>query len=121
MGDLTPANLRRLYPKRQLERFTERTPATVDELYQRIRATAAQGYALSEASFERGISAISAPVRDHTGRIVAALTVTVPRSDINDDERAPLVARACQAALDLSEWLNYRPRVGGPTLSYANA
>jgi DNA-binding IclR family transcriptional regulator len=121
MGDLTPADLRRLYPERQLERFTERTPATLDELYQRIRATAAQGYAVSEASFERGISAISAPVRDQTGRIVAALTVTVPRSDIGDEERAPLVARACQAALDLSARLNYRPRVGDPTLSYANA
>lgn len=121
MGDLTLADLRRLYPERELERFTERTPATVDELYQRIRATSAQGYALSEASFERGISVISAPVRDHTGRIVAALSVTVPRSDIGDEERAPLVARACQAALDLSARLNYRPRVGDPTLSYANA
>ncbi|WP_277188160.1 IclR family transcriptional regulator [Caballeronia sp. BR00000012568055] len=119
MGDLSLADLRRLFPERELERFTERTPATVDELYQRIKATAAQGYALSEASFERGISAISAPVRDHTGRIVAALTVTVPRSDIGDAERTPLVARACQAALDLSARLNYRPNVGDPTLSYA--
>ncbi|MEK6346472.1 MAG: IclR family transcriptional regulator [Burkholderia sp.] len=120
MGDLTLAELRSLYPERELSRFTERTPATVDDLYQRIRATAAQGYALSEASFERGISAISAPVRDHTGRIVAALTVTVPRSDIGDAERAPLVARTCQAALDLSSRLNYRPRVGDPTQSYAH-
>jgi DNA-binding IclR family transcriptional regulator len=119
MGDLSLADLRRLFPERELERFTERTPATVDELYQRIKATAAQGYALSEASFERGISAISAPVRDSTGRIVAALTVTVPRSDIGDSERMPLVARACQAALDLSARLNYRPNVGDPTLSYA--
>ncbi|ALK32403.1 IclR family transcriptional regulator [Burkholderia plantarii] len=120
LGDLTLADLRSLYPERELSRFTERTPATVDDLYQRIRATAVQGYALSEASFERGISAISAPVRDHTGRIVAALTVTVPRSDIGEAERAPLVARTCQAALDLSARLNYRPRVGDPTQSYAH-
>ncbi|MBN3764250.1 IclR family transcriptional regulator [Burkholderia sp. Ac-20365] len=116
MGDLSLMQLRQLYPEQQLERFTDRTPATVDELYERIRETAAQGYALSEASFERGISVVSAPVRDQTGKIVAAMTVTVPRSDIGDDERVPLVAKVCGAALDLSARLNYRAPADDPTL-----
>ena len=46
MGDLT---LRRIAPvvsrSRKLERFTERTPATVEELYGRVRECAALGYA----------------------------------------------------------------------------
>ncbi|MEP9324558.1 IclR family transcriptional regulator [Paraburkholderia phymatum] len=116
MGDLSLMQLRQLYPETQLERFTDRTPATVDELYERIRETAAQGYAVSEASFERGISVVSAPVRDQTGKIVAAMTATVPRSDIGDDERGPLVAKVCGAALDLSARLNYRPSADDPTL-----
>jgi DNA-binding IclR family transcriptional regulator len=117
MGDLSLMQLRQLYPEQQLERFTDRTPATVDELYERIRETATQGYAISEASFERGISVVSAPVRDQTGKIVAAMTTTVPRSDIGDDDRAPLVAKVCGAALDLSARLNYRPSADDPTLA----
>ncbi|WP_321910220.1 IclR family transcriptional regulator [Paraburkholderia sp. J11-2] len=119
MGDLSLAELRTLYPEKQLERYTERTPATVADLYARVREFAQQGYAVSEASFETGISVVSAPVRDQSGRIVAALTATVPRSDIGEAERAPLVAAVCAAALDLSARLNYRPTASDPTAAQA--
>jgi DNA-binding IclR family transcriptional regulator len=120
MGDLSFDELRQLYPEAQLERFTDRTPATVEELNERVRESAKLGYAVSEASFERGISVVTAPVRDQTGRIVAALTVTVPRSDIGDvGEREPLIASVCHAAVDLSTRLNYRPRADDPTVAAA--
>ena len=66
MGDLSYEELRQLYPEPQLERFTDRTPATVEELNERVRESAALGYAVSEASFERGISVVTAPVRDQS-------------------------------------------------------
>jgi DNA-binding IclR family transcriptional regulator len=120
MGDFTLAELRTLYPEKQLERYTDRTPATVTDLYARIRESAEQGYALSEGSFETGISVVSAPVRDHSGKIAAAITVTVPRSDIGGDaQRAPLIAAVCGAAVDLSTRLNYRPRANDPTAAHA--
>jgi len=120
MGDLSFEELRQLYPEPQLQRFTERTPATVEELYGRVRESAALGYAVSEASFERGISVVSAPVRDQSGKIAAALTITIPRSDIGEvAEREPLVIAVCQAALDLSERLSYRPRPDDPTAMQA--
>jgi len=119
MADMSLAELKTLYAAQPLERFTERTPGTVEELHARIRESAARGYAVSEASFERGISAVSAPVRDRSGKIVAAITATVPRSDIGDDERMPLIAAVCRAAIDLSERLNYRPKAGDPTAAHA--
>jgi DNA-binding IclR family transcriptional regulator len=120
MGDLSYEELRQLYPEAQLERFTDRTPATVEELNERVRESEALGYAVSEASFERGISVVTAPVRDQSGRIVAALTVTVPRSDIGEaGDREPLISAVCSAALDLSTRLNYRPRQDDPTVAQA--
>jgi DNA-binding IclR family transcriptional regulator len=120
MGDLTLPELRALYPEKQLERYTERTPATVADLYARVRESAELGYALSEASFETGISVVSAPVRDQSGRIVAAITATVPRSDIGGEtERGPLIAAVCGAAIDLSMRLSYRPRHDDPTAAQA--
>jgi DNA-binding IclR family transcriptional regulator len=119
MGDLTPSELRELYPEAQLERFTPHTPANTDELFQRIAQLAKQGYGISQESYERGISAISAPVRNAQGRIVAAITVTVLRSDLEQAERVSLTAAVCGAALDLSARLNYFPTVDDPTSAVA--
>jgi DNA-binding IclR family transcriptional regulator len=116
MGDLTLADLKALYPDGHLEQFTDRTPATVEALDERVRECAALGYGLSEASFERGISVVTAPVRDESGAIIAAITVTVPRSEIGPgDEKERLVRAVCGAAVDLSARFNYRPSAGDPT------
>ncbi len=120
LGDLTREELSQLYPERKLEGFTDQTPPTVDELYKRIREAAVLGYAVSEASFERGISVVTAPVRDQTGSIVATVTATVPRSDLgNLAEREPLVIAVCGAAIDVSVRLGYRLSVDDPTVRLA--
>jgi DNA-binding IclR family transcriptional regulator len=120
MGDLSLDALRALYPEDQLEKYTERTPATVDELFERVQECVALGYGLSEASFERGISVVTAPVRDHSGGIVAAVAATVPRSDIGaDDEKSRLVETICGAAVELSMRLNYRPSADDRTAALA--
>src|ERR1700744_186918 len=61
MGDLSLEQLRELYPEQQLQQFTSRTPATVEPLYEKIREDAERGYAISESSFEHGISVITPP------------------------------------------------------------
>ena len=120
MGDLTRDALRQLYPEKRLDQFTERTPGTVDELYERVRQYARLGYALSEGAFEAGISAVTAPVRDHSGSIVAAITATVPRSEIGEAaEKERLVEAVCGAAVDLSRRLDYRPLDSDPTVAHA--
>lgn len=120
MGDLTLDELKRLYPEGQLEKFTAQTPATVHDLYERVREDAARGYAVSSSSFERGISVVSAPVRSDLGRIVAAVTVTIPRAEIDQPLLdSDLVGQVRQAAADLSRRLNYRPSPVAGALSPA--
>jgi len=113
MGDLTLDDLKKLYPEPELERFTAQTPATVNELYERIRDDARRGFAISESSFERGISVVSAPVRNDTNRIVAVITTTIPRREIDVSLLdGGLVDKVRRAAEELSQRLNYRPKLG---------
>jgi DNA-binding IclR family transcriptional regulator len=113
MGDFTLDELRALYPEPALERFTPQTPETVEELFGRIREDAERGYAVSESSFERGISVVSAPVRNDTGRIVAVITTTIPRPAIDAQLLdAGLIDQVRRAADELSRRLNYRPKSG---------
>jgi DNA-binding IclR family transcriptional regulator len=110
MGDLSLDDLRALYPEPVLERFTRLTPETVEALYDMVRADAERGYAISQSSFERGISVVTAPVRNDTGRIVAVITTTIPRPEIDATLLdTGLVDKVRRAAAELSSRLNYRP------------
>jgi DNA-binding IclR family transcriptional regulator len=110
MGDLSLDELRALYPEPVLERFTRLTPETVEALYDMVRADAERGYAISQSSFERGISVVTAPVRNDTGRIVAVITTTIPRPEIDATLLdTGLVDKVRHAAAELSSRLNYRP------------
>lgn len=111
MSDMTLDELKKLYPEPELERFTKQTPATVEELYERVCDDARRGYAISESSFERGISVVSAPVRNDTGRIVAVITTTIPRPEIDASLLdSGLIDKVRGAADELSQRLNYRPK-----------
>jgi DNA-binding IclR family transcriptional regulator len=53
-------------------------PRDVAELARRIEADRARGYAAAEEELEPGHAAVAAPVRDSSGRIVAAIIVSGP-------------------------------------------
>jgi len=110
MGDLTLAELRALYPEPKLECYTQYTPETIEQLYEQIRDDAERGYAISQSLFERGISVVSAPVRNDSGRIAAVITTTIPRPEIDTSLlNSGLIDKVRQAASELSRRLNYRP------------
>lgn len=55
-----------------------RTPSDVDDLIARVARARRQGYAVVKDELERGLSGVAAPVRDGSGRIVAAVNVSAP-------------------------------------------
>lgn len=111
MGDMSLAELRALYPEEHLEAFTANTPKTVMALFNLVEADRVRGYAFGEGFYEASISTIAAPVRDHSGRIVAALGSTIPAPHVSPSQVDGLVQRVLAAANELSGLLNYRPQV----------
>jgi len=109
LEDLTLDELRKLYPESRLEVFSESTPRTVDELYEIVQRDRERGYVLHEGFFEASISSIAAPVRDHSGKVVAALGATIPASRIEPDQLNTMVEKVRDAAVELSRLLDHRP------------
>ncbi|MCC6609894.1 MAG: IclR family transcriptional regulator [Burkholderiales bacterium] len=102
--------LARLFPERALQSHSQSTPKTLVALKALLKEDRARGYAASEGFFERGISAIAAPVRDQGGRIVAAVSITAQRPSLEPKAlRERLVRQVRDAAAELSHKLNYRP------------
>ncbi|MDE2611366.1 MAG: IclR family transcriptional regulator [Burkholderiales bacterium] len=109
LGDCDLAALHKLYPQGPLKRYTDHTPETIEALFARVQEYAARGYATSQSFFEYGISTVVAPVRDHRNKIVAAISVTVPRPQLEDRAQDnDLVSQVVAAANELSYKLNYR-------------
>ncbi len=100
-----------LYPEPDLPKATSpRAPKTLAALKKLLRGDRANGFALSESFFEPGVSAVAAPVRDDSGRIVAAVSITVHQPTLEPaEQRERLVKRVLRTATEISGKLSYRP------------
>lgn len=80
-----------------------------DELLARIAKDAERGYSVSDEEFEEGLVSVAAPVRDHRGRIAAAMNLSGPKFRLGTrlNEATASVVRAAaemsQAAVNFEE------------------
>jgi len=118
LQDLSLAELRDLYPEEHLEIYSASTPKTVVELFDMVQKDREHGYVLQEGFFEAHISTIAAPVRDHTGSIVAALGATIPSPhiELKPAQRDEVVRRVSESADELSRLLDYAPEKSGASV-----
>jgi DNA-binding IclR family transcriptional regulator len=66
------------------------------------------GYAINDEETDRDVWAVGAPVRDHTGAVVAAITVPVLKARASDPGRAPeLIEATLDAASAVSRVMGY--------------
>jgi DNA-binding IclR family transcriptional regulator len=76
-----------------LEIYTEKTITSPDRLREELKAVQQHGYAIADEEFEVGIWAISAPIRDIDGNVIAAMSIPFPTNRL-DPERIPEIAQA---------------------------
>ncbi len=104
-----PEMLTKLYGGREpLERLTPGTLVTIAELeadFVRIRA---RGYALDEEEHEVGVGCIATPVLDHTGRPVAAISVSGPSTRVMRGDPSELGGLLGRHAAEVSAALGHR-------------
>ncbi len=122
LADLPDEELAELFPERSLPAHSPQTPKTLADLARLLHADRRRGYAVSEAFFEASISAVAAPIRDASGRVVAAIALTVLQPRIEPGARRDtLIAQVLAAAAVLSERLNFRPGACSATAGHAAA
>ncbi|MGH7777149.1 MAG: IclR family transcriptional regulator [Candidatus Dormibacterales bacterium] len=92
-----------------LRPYTRNTLTTVEALEAELVKVRAQGYALDLEEFEEGLHCLAAPVRDHGGRVIAAVGVAGPSRRLTEDQLRRLVPQVTDSALELSRNLGYVP------------
>jgi DNA-binding IclR family transcriptional regulator len=90
-----------------LPRFTPHTITSFVDLNSHLDQAARAGYACAVEELEEGLNAIAAPVRDHTGVVIAALSVSGPAYRFDRDQLSKVTPAVVGAAATVSHRMGF--------------
>lgn len=112
LSDLPAAERDRLIADMRLVPFTEHTFRDAPSLVRELERIREEGVAMDAEEHELGIQCLAAPIRDHTGSAVAAVSVSWPKFRFDQARKADYIQRIRSAALEISRilgWEEQRP------------
>ncbi len=95
-----------------LETFTNMSISDAETLESRLQEIREAGHAISVGELDANIFSIAAPVRDHTGEVIAALGCNGPTARLNDRVQEDAVAAVLFNADRLSRMLGWQGDLG---------
>jgi len=115
-ADLTPAEQRRLVFARPLKRFTRKTITDPEKMLTHLRQVAEQGWAMDDGEHNDLGHCVGAPVRDHSGRVVGAISMTTVCAELAPLERDRLLTYLLRTAAAISSDLGHEPKTATSVL-----
>ncbi|MGK5451314.1 IclR family transcriptional regulator [Streptomyces radiopugnans] len=91
-----------------LRAMTENSITSPERLREALAEIRGRGVAVERRESNPDVSCVAAPVRDGTGKVVAALSISVPMIRWSEERRTELEALAVEGAAELSARLGYR-------------
>lgn len=91
-----------------LAKYTDKTPTSPDEIRRQLEQIRQQGFSMDNEEFEAGIRAVSAPVYNHEGTMIAAMSIPSPTNRVTDEIFAKItedLLEATQAVSRRMGWL----------------
>lgn len=108
LADMDEDELEEFFREEKLVPYTSKTITDKGELLKHIQMVKENGYAIDDEEWEEEVRCLSVPVRDHTGRVVAAMTLSAPSWRIPYDELTGKVKdEFIKKSQELSERLGY--------------
>jgi len=113
LGKVLLASLRseerlRIMDQIRFQAFTPRTITSKRKLAQELNRVKKEGYALDCREIEEDVECVAAPIRDHLGNVVAALSVSGPQKKINTPKEKDFTRQVMGAADLISHKMGYR-------------
>jgi DNA-binding IclR family transcriptional regulator len=98
--------VKRIVAVEGLPRFTDKTITTLADLEQTLAKVREQGYAYDQEEILPDLCCVGAPVRDHAGHVIAAISMSVPTYRF---QRSEMIFRKAivSAGKTISERLGY--------------
>ena len=92
-----------------LERHTERTVTDPVELRRQLDRTLERGWAATDEELEVGLTALAAPIRDGSGKVVAAVSISGPSYRLTVESFELVAVPLVEGAAEISTRLGHYP------------
>lgn len=112
LAGLSPSDLDATLANLEFESFTTATITDETDLRRALAITRDSGYAIVDQELEHGLRSVAAPVRSHTGDVIAAVNVSVHASRATLDE---IEVRFVPPLLDATRHIGADLAAIGPT------
>jgi IclR family KDG regulon transcriptional repressor len=109
LSEMEITNLNQVINSMEFVPFTRNTITASGKLTQELATIREQGYAEDVEEHEDGVRCIAAPLRDHTGRIVAGMSVSWPVFRFKEAEKQSYIETIRMRAKSISSLLGYLP------------
>ncbi|MGW2149186.1 IclR family transcriptional regulator [Nonomuraea bangladeshensis] len=93
----SPADVQEQVLARPIERYTERTLTTAHQIRAVLADTRARGYAVSDRQVTIDALSVAAPIHDHDGEVVAAVSLVVRHGTASTQALANLICTSARA------------------------
>jgi len=90
-----------------VSRFTENTITDKKKLREELSKVREQGFAEDREEHEKDVRCLAAPIKDHRGTVIAAVSLSVPAFRMNASKKRKLKETLIQAGEDISKRLGY--------------
>lgn len=90
-----------------LQAYTENTITSVDILREQLEVIRQQGYSFDDEELEEGIRAVSAPIRNHKGEIIAAMSIPGPINRMTNERIAEIAVSLVETAQKMSNRMGW--------------
>ncbi|WP_096186882.1 IclR family transcriptional regulator [Evansella halocellulosilytica] len=107
VADKSDKDLESLLTDYEFIKRTENTITEKEEFLQEIELVRQRGYAIDNQENEPGVYCIAVPVRNYSGEVVAAISISSPVMRVTDEQKTKNIELLKQASNELSQKLGY--------------
>ncbi|MBX2999157.1 MAG: IclR family transcriptional regulator [Caldilineaceae bacterium] len=107
LAQLDESTLRSLYADYGFGQGTVNAAHDLEDLLARLEPVRRQGYAYDIEESTAGVRCVAAPVRDHSGEVIAAMSIGIPTERLLNGQMDELTGLIAQHAQELSRTLGW--------------
>ena len=91
-----------------LQKFTSHTITDHEKLKTELRQVREKNYAIALEEMEYGLSAVSAPIRNYEGQVMACVSVSGPSNRLTEEYIHEIIPKLLETSTQLSSELGYK-------------
>lgn len=108
LSGLEPKHLRKIIDRTGLRAYTPHSIVDYGELLEELDLIREQGYSEDNEEIILGMYCLAAPIKNHMGKVEAAISFTMPLFRLTEEKRELLIREVTETAAQISTQLGYQ-------------